>query len=62
MVLGLGLGYIAFMSEAAAVSVIFGLAGLAAVGTGLAGWCGIYFLLKISTCPPDKNKAGLFRK
>jgi len=53
-VVGLGLMYVAFMNSGAA-SVILWIAALAALATGLVGWCGVYSLLGIDTaCKVDK--------
>jgi len=53
IVVGLGLGYVAFMSSGPA-AVILWIAALAALVTGLVGWCGVYLLLGINTCKIDK--------
>jgi hypothetical protein len=36
------------------VTIIVGIAGGAALLTGLVGWCGLYTLLGINTCKVDK--------
>jgi type IV secretory pathway TrbD component len=34
---------------------LLALVGFALIGTGIAGWCGVYTLFGMSTCSIDKN-------
>jgi len=51
-VMALALGYTYFSGFAQTVSYIIGIAGVA---TGSLGFCGLYNLLGINTCPVKKN-------
>lgn len=53
IMVGLGLGYVAFITGGIAGAIMGVAAGLSLV-TGIIGWCGIYMLLGVKTCNIDK--------
>ncbi len=53
IIAGLALGFAAFKTGGPA-AVILGFASLAALVTGLVGWCGLYMFIGVNTCKIDK--------
>ena len=53
IVAGLALFVAAYITGGGA-AIVLAIAGVIALGTGLAGWCGLYALLGINTCRIDK--------
>lgn len=55
VVIGLGLLALVFLLEGAARW--WGLVGIVPLGTALIGYCPLYSLLGVSTCPLEKKQA-----